>query len=174
MGWEEGDGSKALIPQKRMVMTQSPLYKVGHTHRPACCNAVSNLPGKLHWARVKIPQEHLSDDTWAHEVHKVDKGPGHLRAKLEMKEAPGAPEKLGMGQRVLQNSCLGGPTSGISGSLLQDDAEELRGHEAHNSRVKGDATDTGYRVSGTFWRQTINARSALGHVKIPAHRPHLW
>lgn len=49
-----------------------------------------HLPGLLHWALVRAPQERLPHDAGAHEVHEVDQGSGHLRAGMQVRGAPGA------------------------------------------------------------------------------------
>lgn len=46
------------------------------------------LPGLLHRAPVRIAQKHLPQDAGAQEVHKVDQGSGHLRARLQVREEP--------------------------------------------------------------------------------------
>lgn len=48
--------------------------------------ASTSLPGLWHRAFVWVPQEHLPHDTGAHEVHEVDQGSGHLRARLQVRE----------------------------------------------------------------------------------------
>lgn len=40
----------------------------------------------LHRALVRIAQKHLPQDTGAQEVHEVDQGSGHLRARLQVRE----------------------------------------------------------------------------------------
>lgn len=64
----------------------------------------------LHGALVWVAQEHLPYDTGVHEVHQVDQGSGHLRAKLQMSQGlpgfflklPWAPEKREPVTRSLQ------------------------------------------------------------------------
>lgn len=81
--------------------------------------ASAHLPGLLQRALVRVPQECLPHDTGAHEVHEVDQCPGHLRARLQMRqglggcfhELPSGPEKWDLAQ-LYPSGVLGGVPQG--------------------------------------------------------------